>query len=1101
MKSDSLFKNSKAFIALLACAGFMATQPITAMADDSVTSVQNVQQNKSVSGVVKDATGEGIIGASILEKGTNNGTITDFEGNFQLSVSPNATLVISFIGYKTQEVKVVAGKAINVTLQEDSEVLDEVVVVGYGTMRKKDLTGSVVQINPAKIADSNPSTVQDVLRGTPGLQIGYDASAKGNSASIQLRGQNSLGTSASPLIVLDGMAFNGELSEINPDDIGQIDVLKDASSAAVYGAKAAAGVIIITTKKGKEGKPVINVSSNIAVNSKSAYRDYFGVSDYLRYREDWHKMNYTYAQGADGLYGYYNAVDKNGNLAYPNGYFSNPSNMSASDAAAWASNTGTSGIGASANESALSLYARRLGMNNSPLVMQNFLNGQTFDWTDATFRTGLKQDYNASISGATDKVNYYFSFGYMDNEGAVQGNDYKAFRSNLKLNMHVTDWLEVGANVNFQDRTDGDIQVSLGSNYWDNNMLRNSPFASMYTENGGYQQYPMTGNSTNGGYNYYFDRNYYDLEKGYTVLNTIFNAKVKLPFGVTYQFNIAPRYQWFYDRYFMSADLPNSSASSRGVNRGHGKNFDWNLNNTITWDYTFNKLHHVTLTLVQEAEDHRTWSDNIYARNLDPTDALGFHFTSSGNKEQSSFDTNDTHYTAASYLARLFYSFNDKYMFTGTFRRDGYSGFGANNPWGNFGSVGLGWTVTNENFMEQTKDWLDMLKLRVSYGTNGNREFGDVYKTLANLDLQSPMVYFINGNSTVVNSLSMSRLAAPNLQWEKTKAYNVGVDFSIFENRLSGTIDWYFKKTTDMIMSQRLPTFTGFSSITANLGEVQNTGFEISLNSRNIEKENFTWTTNAGFSINKNKINHIYYDYDENGVEKDDTSNGWYIGKPIGEIWYYETDGIWQNTPEDIAAAALVGQKPGDAKVVNHYTEDDKILDDGTRVAVYNDKDKKYLGTTAPPIYWTLRNEFTLWKDFDISFSLYSYMGHKSLNGYWLNSDNGGSQVTNAFNMPEKEYWTPENPTNKYARLESKGPNTGPTGGVEKVYNRSFVRLNDITFGYTLPQRWTRKFALNKVRVTASCNNVCTISGWEYGDPETGGLATRSFNFGLNISL
>ena len=1101
MKSDSLSKNQKALIALLVCAGFMTAQPVAVMADDSVASVQNVQQRQSVSGVVKDATGEPVIGASVVEKGTTNGTITDFDGNFKLEVAPGATLTISFIGYKTQDVVVTPGKTLNIQMAEDTEVLEEVVVVGYGTMRKKDLTGSVVQINPAKIADSNPTSVQDVLRGTPGLQIGYDASAKGSSASIQLRGQNSLGTSASPLIVLDGMAFNGELSEINPDDIGQIDVLKDASSAAVYGAKAAAGVIIITTKKGKEGKPVINVSSNLAVNYKSAYRDYFNTSDYLRYREDWYKMNYTYGQGEDGLYGYYNAKNEKGEIAYPEGYFSNPSKMSASEQEAWANAIGASGIGYADGESAMSLYARRMEMYNSPLVMQNFLDGNSYDWNDATFRTGLKQDYNASISGATDKVNYYFSFGYMNNEGAVQGNDYHAFRSNMKLNMKVTDWLEVGANINFQDRSDGDIQVSLGSDYWDNNMLRNSPYASMYTEDGGYQQYPMTGTSTNGGYNYYFDRQYYDLEKGYTVLNTIFNAKVKLPYGISYQFNIAPRYQWFYDRYFMSADLPNASASSRGVNRGHSKNFDWNLNNTITWDYTFNQLHHVTLTLVQEAEDHKYWSDNIYARNLDPTDALGFHYTSSGNKEQSSFDTYDSHYTAASYLARLFYSFNDKYMFTGTFRRDGYSGFGANNPWGNFGSVGLGWTITNENFMEQTKDWLDMLKLRVSYGTNGNREFGDVYKTLANLGLSSPMVYYNNGSNTVVNSLYMSRLAAPNLEWEKTKAYNVGVDFAFLGNRLTGTIDWYFKKTTDMIMSQRLPSFTGFSSIAANLGEVQNSGFEISLNSRNIEKENFTWTTNAGFSINKNKINHIYYDYDENGKEQDDTSNGWYIGKPIGEIWYYETDGIWQNTPEDIAAAALVGQVPGDIKVVNNYTEDDKILEDGTRVPVYNDNDKKYLGTTSPPIYWTLRNDFTLWKNFDVSFSLYSYMGHKSLASYWLNSDNGGSQVTNAYNVPEKKYWTPENPTNDYARLEAKGPNTGLSGGVSKLYNRSFVRLNDITLGYTLPKEWTRKFFVDKVRVTASCNNVCTISGWEYGDPETGGLATRSFNFGLNITL
>jgi TonB-linked SusC/RagA family outer membrane protein len=1088
--------------------------------DSSTPANAPVQQNSNgtITGKVTDKNGESLIGVSVKVKGTPVGTITDVKGSFSLNnVSPSSVLVFSYIGMNNQEIKVGTQTLLNVKLEDNSVNMGEVVVVGYGTMRKKDLTGSVVQINPNKIADQNPGTVQDILRGTPGLQIGYDASAKGSGASIVLRGENSLGTKPSPLIILDGMAFYGELSEINPDDIGQIDVLKDASSTAIYGAKAAAGVIIITTKKGKVGKPVINVSANLAVNSKSAFRDYFNASDYMRYREDWYMMNYTYGKGADGLYGYYQAVDsKTGLLAYPAGYFNNPNSVA--DQAAWASTIGKSGIGPTAGESNLSLYARRLEMNNSKLVFDNFLAGNTYDWNDATFRTGLNQDYNASISGATDRINYYMSFGYLNNEGAVQGNSYRAYRSNLKLNAKVTNWLELGANVNFQDRTDGDIQVSLGSNYWDANMLRNSPYASMYTADGGYEQYPMGGKTTKGGYNYYFDRQYYNLEKGYTVLNTIFNAKITLPLGFSYQFNITPRYQWFNDRYFMSAALPDASASSRGVNRGNGKNFDLNLNNTLIWDKTFKDIHHFTVTLVQEAEEHRTWSDNINARNIAPTDVLGLHYTDGGNKLQSSFSTYDSHYTGTSYLGRAFYSYDDRYMFTGTFRRDGFSGFGANNPWGNFGSVGLGWTFTNEKFLESTKKWLDMGKIRVSWGTNGNRDFkpidkdqpsaDNIYRVLANLKLGSPMVYYNNGTSTVVNSLTMDRLAAPSLEWEKTKAYNVGLDFSVFNHVLSGSVEYYFKKTKDLIMPQRLPSFTGFNLITANLGEVQNQGFEISLTSNNIQMKDFTWSTSAGFSLNKSRINHIYYSYDANGKEQDDIQNKWYIGKPVGEIWDYETDGIWQNNPTDIASAALVGQRPGDIKVRNNYTEDDKILTDGTRVPVYNDKDKAYLGTTAPPVYWNLRNEFTLWKDLSISFSLYSYMGHKSIEGYWLNQDNGGSVVTNAYNVPAKEYWTPDNPTNEYARLNAVGPNTGLSGGVSKLYNRSFVRFDDISIGYTLPQKWTRKYQVEKIRINASCHNIGTISGWKYGDPEAynkdsnpGRLATRTFNFGLNITL
>ena len=1078
MMKSSLTK--KALIALMVCAGFMFVQPMTAYADDSVASVQNVQQKQTVSGVVKDATGEPVIGASIVEKGTTNGTITDFDGNFSLEVSKGATLVISFVGYQTQEVVATPGKTLNIQLSEDAEVLDEVVVVGYGTMRKKDLTGSVVQINPNKIEDQNPGSVQDVLRGTPGLQIGYDSSAKGSGASIQLRGQNSLGTSTSPLIILDGMQFYGELSEINPDDIGQIDVLKDASSAAVYGAKAANGVIIITTKKGKEGKPVINVSANLAANTKAAYRDVYGPTGYMKYREDWYKAT-TYGQRADGTWGYYGK-----DSGIPEGYYDHYSNVSSSDA--WASN-GPKTL--QSGESLESLYARRMGFDtDAALVMENYLAGRTYNWEDATFRTGFNQDYNASISGATDRMNYYFSFGYLNNEGAKQGDDYHAFRSNMKLNAKITDWLEIGANVNFQDRSDESNAVPLGSNYWDNNQLRESPFAVRFDENGNEIQYPRTGNPTNGGYNYHFNDMYDDLEKGYTVLNTIFNAKVTLPFGFTYSFNIAPRYQWFYDRYFMSADLPNSTPSSRGVNRKSSKSFDWSLNNTLTWDKTFDE-HRFTVTLVQEAEENRYWSDNIEARNITPTDVLGLHYISGLNKEQSNFWSTDTHSTAAAYLGRLFYSFKDRYMFTGTVRRDGYSAFGQNNPWATFWSVGGSWLFSEEKFVDL--DWLNTGKFRVSYGTNGNRSLGDTYLALSNLSNGGVMGYWNNGSSDVINALYVDRLGNPNLEWEKTTAYNVGVDFAVLDYRLTGSIEWYHKKTHDMIMAQRLPNFTGFSSITTNLGEVQNSGIEITLNSSNIQRENFTWDTSFGFSYNKNKINHLYYEYDENGKEIDDTSNGWFIGKPIGEIWDFEVDGIWQL--DEAAEAAKVNQKPGDPKVINHYTADDKA--DGT--PVYNDNDKVYQGTTAPPIYWNMRNDFTFFKNWKFSFSMYSYMGHKSRAGYYLNGDNSGSMFTQTCNTYVKEYWTPENPTNDYARLNAVGP-SGATG-VNKVYNRSFVRLDNISLGYTLPKEWTRKFAMERVHLTAGINNVLTLDSWEYGDPETGGFANRQFQFGINVTL
>ena len=1085
MKKNDVYLqvSSKRFLFAMALAAGCSLLPQMTKAE---TAIQAVQQVGGVTGQVTDKTGETIIGATVKVVGTQNATVTDLDGNFKVNAKPGQTIEVTYIGYKTQTVKVGKGP-LKIVLEDDTQVLNDVVVVGYGTMRKKDLTGSVVQIKPEKLADQNPGSVQDLLRGTPGLQIGFDSSAKGSGASIQLRGQNSLyteGSHNSPLIILDGMQFNGELSEINPDDIAQIDVLKDASSAAIYGAKAASGVIIISTKKGKVGKPVINLTANFGANTKAQYRDVFSPSEYMKYREDWFKAT-TYGYGEDGKWGYYGKDSK-----IPVGYYDHYNTVSDTDS--WAKN-GPKTLGD--GESLEALYARRMGLDgDASLLGQNYLAGKTYDWNDAVFQTGFIQDYNASISGATDNLNYYMSFGYLNKEGAIQGDEYKAYRASMKINAKITDWLEMGANVNFQDRNDVSSAVPLGSNYWDNNQLRQSPYSLRFDENGNEVQYPTSGNPTNGGYNYHFNDMYDDLDKGYTVLNTIFNAKVTMPYGFTYSFNIAPRYQWFYDRYFMSAELPNSDPAGRGVNRNTSKTFDWTLNNTITWDKTFDK-HHFTVTLVQEAEENRYWYDEIHARNITPTDALGFHYVSGANMEQSSIYTNDTHSSAAAYLGRLFYSYNDRYMFTGTVRRDGYSAFGSNNPWATFWSVGGSWVFSEEKFVNLP--WLDYGKLRVSYGTNGNRSLKDTYLALSNLSNGGVMGYYQNTSQAVLQALQISRLGNPNLEWEKTTAYNVGLDFTVLDYRLTGSIEWYYKKTHDMIMNQRLPNFTGFSSITTNLGEVTNSGIEITLNSTNIKTEDFTWNTSAGFSYNKNTIKHLYYEYDEDGNEINDTSNGWYIGKPVGEIWDYEVDGIWQI--DEAEQAALVNQKPGDPKVINHYTEDDKVLDDGTRVAVYNDKDKVYQGTTAPPIYWNLRNDFTFLKDWSFSFSLYSYMGHKSRAGYYLNGDNSGSMFTNGCNTYKKEYWTPENPTNDYARLNAVGP-SGATG-VNKVYNRSFVRLDNITLGYTIPRKYTQKLGIDKVHLTATVNNVCTFDSWEYGDPETGGFSNRQFQFGINVTL
>ncbi|WP_202616971.1 SusC/RagA family TonB-linked outer membrane protein [Arcticibacter tournemirensis] len=1061
-------------------------------------------QQHIITGTVTDAkTGEALVGVAVKVQNTPTGTSTDVNGAFKLQVSPNAVLNVSYIGYESQTITVGDRTTFQIKLIQSNNSLEEVVVVGYGTMKKKDLTGSIVQVRPDNIANENPKTVQDILRGTPGLQVGYSASAKGGG-TMQIRGQRSVYTDGGhndPLLILDGMQFYGELSEINPDDIEQIDVLKDASAAAVYGSKAASGVVLISTKKGKQGKPVINATMNIGGTEESDYRERFSTDAYLQHRQDWYTKN---SYGVNPQTGAYEAY-QTGVFASQPGYFMRPDQLpSTISIDNWRGYTAND-----AGESDLSIWARRLGFTGNAL--QNLLAGKTVDWAKQTYRMGLNQDYNASVSGAGDKINYYLSVGYLKNQGALISDEYQAVRSNMKVDAKVTDWFELGANVNFQNRSDGAIDVDLDY------QLRNSPYADYADEAGNPVQYPLSSEYSQRGYNYDFQKQYLELEKGYTVLNTIFNAKIKLPYNINYSFNASPRYQFFFDRYFMSADLPGSDPASRGANREQSKRFDWSYNNTINWDYTFGGKHHLNLTLVQEAEERQFWKDRIEARKILPSDALGFHNTKNATKENSTFLSEDTHQTADALLARLFYSYDNRYMLTTSIRRDGYSAFGTSNPYATFPSIALAWSFANEKFFK----WRNIMstgKLRVSYGKNGNRSLDNPNLALANLyEGGGKMQGYLNqsGELALYRYLMADRLANPHLQWEKTASWNFGLDFGFLNDRISGTLEYYDMSTHDMIMNERLPGFTGFDNITINLGQVDNHGVEFSLNTLNIRKDKFQWSTTIGLSYNKNTIKHLYYEYEnivdaEGNVtgrkEMDDIKSGWFIGKSINEIWNYRVTGIWQ--ANEVEEAKEYGQVPGDPKVANNYTADDVVNANGSVTHVYNDKDKEFLGQTTPPFHWSLRNEFVFWKDLSLSFNIYSYMGHKSLAGAYLNNDDDGGRMTYALqNVTAKEYWTPDNPTNDYGRIEAKGP-TGATG-VQKLYDRSFIRFDNLSVGYTLPKIWTSKWKLDRVKLYGTVRNVAVwTKDWEYGDPETnpafdqgGGLATRVYTLGLNLTF
>ncbi|MEN6454548.1 MAG: SusC/RagA family TonB-linked outer membrane protein [Prolixibacteraceae bacterium] len=1048
----------------------ISDRQIVLTAGRSSTDFSLNQQKRKVSGNVTDTSGQPLPGVTIVIKGTTIGTITDINGDYLLEVPANGEqIVFSFVGMRTVEMPLAGRSVIHIKMEDESIGLEEVVAVGYGTMKKSDLTGAIAQVKADKLEKENPGSVQDILRANiPGLNVGVSTNAKGGG-SLEVRGPRSLKANNSPLIVMDGVIFFGELSEINPNDIEQIDVLKDASAAAVYGAKSAAGVVLITTRRGKESKPTVRFDASLGLATMGVNMDVYDAEGYLNWRQ---KVQESI-----------NANAKPGEFAKPTEENLAQYGITLDQWLAYRASSGD----------AEKDWLGRLGLFDKEV--ENYFAGRTYDWYDASFQNGLRQDYNASISGKKDGTSYYWSLGYIDNEGIIAGDRYNAYRSNLKLDAEINDWFAVGASVNFQDRAENGQAVD-----WAKQILNNSPYSLPYDENGKMVIYPM-GTNTGGSINSLFDISYRKRNNVWTTLNTVLYAKVKLPFNITYQVNYSPRWVFHNFQVHESSQNPYWKTSHNGMaQRQARKNFDWQVDNLIKWAQTFNDKHKVEVTLLQNAEQKRQWEETMTGRDFSPSDILGYHYMDIANMLRSDIKSYDYVSTADALMARLFYSFDEKYMITASVRRDGYSAFGQNNPRATFPSVALGWVFSEESFFRFPA--MNYGKLRLSWGENGNRDV-DRYLALSNMTLGSGKYPYVSadGQAYELSQLYVDRMANPNLRWETTTSYNAGIDFGFLENRINGSLDIYKMSTTDLLVDRKLPDFLGFNAVATNLGEVQNKGFELSLNTRNMERDNFVWTTSLNFSLNRNKIVHLYYDYEDvldadgnivGNREKDDKDNKWFIGHDIASIWDYDVTGVWQLGEEE--EAAKYGVKPGDVKI-RDVNGDYK----------FNNEDKVFLGSTSPKFRWTLRNEFTLFKNFDLSFMMYSYWGHKSTYDRPLNK-NGFIDRTSSYVIG---FWTPDDPTNKYARLYSDDKNLG----AKFIRKKSFIRLDNISFSYNVPKRLVEQFDIVGLRIYGSVRNVAVWApDWDYWDVEqyqdmyndnewTSGPSPRIFTIGVNLTL
>lgn len=1023
MKDDLLKNNRKALFALLLCSGFIAAHPLVVMAENKSYSVQNVQQKQVVSGIVRDSSGEPVIGASVLEKGTTNGTITDLDGKFTLSVSSNTVLQISYIGYKTLELK--ATSNMKITLQEDSETLDEVVVVGYGVQKKSDVTGSVTSVSKDRLSKLPVTNVLQAIQGaTAGVTITQESSVPGDEPSVLVRGQNSISANTGPYVVVDGIPISksgGSLNDINPNDIESMEILKDASATAIYGTNGANGVILITTKKGKSGKPVVRYSGYVGIDKIAHMLEPMGPEQYLQKYQDWLSQNgYTDRVGKDE-YAVPNAAERDNYELWKNGQ------------------------------------------------------GGVTDWTDFATQTGIIQDHNISVNGGGEKVRYYLSGDYMNQEGVLKGYQYKRYSFRANIDATITDYLKIGTTSYITaHNTDGGRSNLM-------NAVAQSPFGEPYDEDGNLSIYPMSPETLWS--NPLLDTTK-DIER--RKFNVNINGYAEVDFGhlwkplqgLTYKLNAG--YSYMPERYGYYA--------GRAANDNNGTAETWNketasytIENIVTYARDFGK-HHLDLTGLYSAQ-RKKYNYN-YAKGVGfINDVLTFHDLSTASTQSS--DSETTKYTALSQMGRVNYSYDSRYLFTFTVRRDGSSVFGKNtSKYGVFPSVALGWNISREAFMERTSNWLSNLKLRLSYGKSGNEAI-DSYQTVSTMESLS-MVFGGLTNTALRNSV----MGNGDLEWETTKTFNFGLDFGFLNQRISGNLDVYRSNSDGLLLERSIPTITGYSSVWQNIGKTANTGVELTINTHNIQTRDFNWNTSLVFSWNKNEIKDLY------GDGQDDIANKWFIGQPIGVIYDYTQVGIWQE--DEIEAGEHLNWDPV-AKAGDYKLAD--LNGDGQ----ITEADKSVLGQTSPKWIGGMTNTFS-YKNLSLSIFIQTVQGAmKNNTDIGIATDELGRR-----NLPKDfQYWTPENQNNEWASLNT---NNNPHGyGIPRKCN--YTRIKDITLSYTFPQKIMDKVGLGGLTVYLTGRNLATFTDWFGWDPESRQITrgstnwdinyplTRSFVFGVNLSF
>ncbi|REL24895.1 TonB-dependent receptor [Rhodohalobacter sp. SW132] len=962
-----------------------------------------------VSGTVtEEGTGEALPGVNIFVKSSPGvGTSTNLDGYFELEVpSLQDTLVFSFLGFERQEVAIDGREVVDVELTNQTFEGDELIVIGYGTQRRSDVTGAVSSVPRERLENLPVTNVTQALQGTTaGLNITTRSSVPGSVGNVQVRGLNSITADNSAFIVVDGTPFYGSLNDINTSDIESIEILKDASATAIYGNRGSNGVVLITTKQGNVGKPVIN---------------------------------YNVSQGFED---FSNVLEPMGPEAYVQKYAD---------------------------------YMEQRGLEQTDVLpntaeIENYNAGRTNDWLDTVTRRGLVTEHNISLSGGTENARYFVSGGYLDQKGIIEGYQYNRFNLRANLDLTVTDWLRTGFNATYaNNQYDGGRANFLFATAM-------SPYSVPTNESGEYIIYPMSPEQlfVNPMLGLTTER----VDHVRNLSGTAFAVVEPWLEGLQYRVNASyyrnPRY--------------NATYSGRLANDNNGTAYKYNsqrdrwvLENILSYNHEID-AHSFDVTMLYSAEKEIYQNTSITGVGFF-SDALLYHQI--GSADNISGGSSKYEQTWLSQMGRLNYSYDSRYLFSFTARRDGASVFGSNtSKYGFFPSVALGWNIANESFMEEFDD-VDEIKLRFSYGTTGNPAIG-VYGTQSTA---GTILYPFGGSPQV--GTYIAGMGNPNLKWESTTTANLGVDFGFFRNRITGSVEVYDSKTTNLILSRNIPNTTGSGSILDNIGEVGNQGIDVTLNTENINTGNFRWESTFIFSTYKNEILALY------GNDEDDIDNRWFIGNSLGVVYDYEKIGIWQE--DEIAANEHLNHdptaRPGDIKFAD--LDGDGQID--------SENDRRILGSSLPSWTGGLTNTFH-YRNFTLNLFLETAQGILRNNSDIYYTDEVGRR-----NIPaDMGYWTSENASNEWPSLIAYQNNKGY--GHPK--DASYLRIKDVRLSYNIPQSLLQRYGIQNMTVYFAGRNLYTFTDWQGWDPESNQAPrgsgdwtdnyplVRTLSFGLNISL